>query len=221
MKRIAVFSTLFMLYVTGCSTGSIMPESPSEDVLRAAEAGLEEFAPMLNDLYNEPLSVRPERCTLGFAFRIYTIDPHKLINQADPDISAITLPIDTWRFAVVSDGTPIALLTVEKRNGEYKAVGIGATGLAKEMSWVYQDLQPKAYNLRFVRIYQATSDIIEATDTSTHSIQYAPLTSARISLGLDDPVIRSYSRGVIRNALISNEKTASALKGVVANALAD
>jgi hypothetical protein len=120
---------------------------------------------------------------ISYGFAVHTIDPPDLL-AGRQTMQAMAKNIGQWRFVITLNQRPIGLATVEKNNGRYETVAYGAAVLAKDL-----DAMAAAYgnadksNLRFVRIFQARSDLLEVTGQDG-TARFAPLHSARASLSL-------------------------------------
>lgn len=169
-KPLLVFG-VFLLFI-GFSAACLLAETtPSLEVLAAAQKGLVDF-PGLNDV------------SLQQGFQVFTVSPTALMTCSE--LGSVIIPTGQWRFLVFSGGQPMGLLTVAQIEGHWQAVSMGGAGLATEMSRVLKTWSPEnGYNFRFVRIYQAMTDLVEITRVSD-SLKpgYVPMTSARASLGI-------------------------------------
>lgn len=174
MKRFAKPFLVFgvLLLFIGFSAVSLSAETtPSVEVLAAAQQGLIDF-PGLNG------------ASLQQGFQVYTVLPAALMTCSD--LGAVTVPTEQWRFIVVSGGQPLGLLTVAQMEGHWQAVSMGGAGLATEMNRVMKTWPTeKGYNFRFVRLYQAMTDLVEISHVNdSQKLGYVPMTSARASLGI-------------------------------------
>lgn len=124
-----------------------------------------------------------KEATIDYGFAMHTIDPAELI-AGRSTMQRMAKPTGQWRFVITLRARPIGLATVERQNGRFETVSYGAAVLAKDID-ALAALHGNAdkSNLRFVRIYQARSDLLEvvAADGQT---RFAPLHSARESLVL-------------------------------------
>lgn len=175
------------------SVGKVALRDQSNLSLRkAAEAGLRQMmttisrgqAPDAKPPQNFPIAVDRYgdlgRVSLGIGFEVNTIDP-AVLTKADrtADLGAMTRSTDIWNFVILSNGQPVGLLEMDKVQGRWQAVGAGSAKLAAEIV----AMAPKTGDgsFRFVRIYQATSDLIEVRGSGKRS-QYLPMQSAQRSL---------------------------------------
>ena len=119
---------------------------------------------------------------VGQGFEVYTVKPQDVAGGRT-DLSGMATPTGSWRFVVQVDDKPVGLVTVEMVDGRWQAVSFGAAGLARE----YEAMRvahgnADASNLRFIRIYQAQSDLMEVTSAADGKSRYAAMKSARESL---------------------------------------
>ena len=154
--------------------------------LQAAKRGLAQFAEHQQAL--RPGSAPPDfpldvtdvgdlkQATVSGGFEIFTIDPKDLLTRGD--LPALAKPTGEWRFIIALHGKPIGLATVQQVNGRYETVAYGASVLAKDVeAAMAAHGNSNRSNLRFIRIYQARSDLLEVDHA-----KFAPLHSARESL---------------------------------------
>jgi hypothetical protein len=170
VKPLLVFGMLFLLIGFGAA-GLSAEATPSPEIIAAAQQGLVDF-PGLGD------------ASLQQGFQVYTVSPAALMTCSD--LGTVTVPTGQWRFVVVSGGQPLGLLTVAQVEGCWQAVSMGGAGLATEMGRVLKTWTAEnGCNYRFVRIYQAMTDLVEITRVNdSRKPGYVPLTSARASLGI-------------------------------------
>lgn len=154
--------------------------------LQAAKRGLVQFAEQQQAIRpgsapaDFPLDITDvgdlRQATIGHGFQVYTIDPKELLTRGD--LPSLARPTGEWRFLISLRGKPIGLATVQQVNGRFETVAYGGAVLAKDV-----DAAANAHgngarsNLRFIRIYQARSDLLEVDRA-----KFAPLHSARESL---------------------------------------
>lgn len=154
--------------------------------LQAAKRGLAQFAEQQQAIRpgsapaDFPLDITDvgdlKQATVSHGFQVYTIDPKELLTRGD--LPALARPTGEWRFIISLRGRPIGLATVQQVNGRFETVAYGGAVLAKDV-----DAAANAHgndarsNLRFIRIYQARSDLLEVDRA-----KFAPLHSARESL---------------------------------------
>jgi hypothetical protein len=121
---------------------------------------------------------------IAYGFPVYTVDPQDLLS-GQRGMQSATVATNQWRFVIAAQGHPIGLATVEYRQGHYETVAYGAAVLAKDVD-ALMSVHGNAdkSNLRFVRVYQAQSDVLEVRSQTDGRTRYAPLHSARASLQL-------------------------------------
>lgn len=184
-KRLILFSMFLLLLCPGFT--GLTAEEPPDAVVRAAEKGVCAFTAPGKSLEGAPFQ-RTARTGLDNAelrkgFRMFTAAPVQLMNSQG-FTPAIT-PMEVWRFVLVNENRPTALLTVALVNGQWTAVSVGGAGLAAEVHAVMQKYPAeKGYSMRFVRIFQARADFIEITLTGK-VLGFVPLTASRRAFGLE------------------------------------
>ncbi|NVN91059.1 MAG: hypothetical protein HXX11_10710 [Desulfuromonadales bacterium] len=181
MKKMIL--VLFTLYFIALGQVVQAAESPSADVLRAAEDGLTTFlkSPGVRNLDKLGFSNTQEvdAAVIGQGFRISILAPAKVLaSVGDEHLSTLSTPSDTWQFLVLSGGIPKALLTVTLLDGSWTAVSFGAHGLAMELASVLEQWPASNFTHTLIRSYQAKSDFIELSDRGT-ILGVVPLISAR------------------------------------------
>ena len=164
-----VLILVFFFLLSPC----LSAEAPSPGVVNAAQQGLKDFCAGASASGN---------VHLGLGFRMHTVSPHALVNKTELTLEALVLPMDMWRFFVLENEKPVGLLTVVKVDQDWKAVSFGGADLAMEIDTIGKNWSE--YTFRFIRVYQATSDFMEIM-SGHDSLGFAPLKSARISLGID------------------------------------
>ena len=152
---------------------SVWAADPPIAVLAAAEDGITIF---FND---------DDIPALGKGFQIFTVNPDKILDGSfAEDLHKIAEPTNLWQFIVLSGTKPIALLSVDKLNGEYTPVSIGASNFSYQLSRVTSAWpEAEGYRLRLIRIYQATSDFIEVSQ-GEEIIGFVPFESGRVTMSL-------------------------------------
>jgi hypothetical protein len=164
-----VLMLVFFFLLSPC----LSAQAPSPGVVKAAQQGLKDFCDGTSASGN---------MHLGLGFRVHTVSPHALVNNRELTLEALVLPMDMWRFLVLENEKPVGLLTVVKEDQQWKAVSFGGAGLAMEIDSIGKNWS--GYTFRFIRVYQATSDFMEIM-SGHDTLGFAPLKSARISLGID------------------------------------
>jgi hypothetical protein len=183
---------LVQIYFTVFTKNTLSNETLPSKVVEAAVTGLNQFlyAIPTKDLISYGFSGKQDitQATLGDPIRVYTITPDRIKDyEQGMNFISIISPTNLWLFPVLSQGETKTLLTVDRMNGEWKAVAIGSAGLAKQLNKV-KTIWPSSdgYEYTFVRIYQAKSDLMVLSKGATLKIK--PLTSAILSLKLEENV---------------------------------
>jgi len=119
---------------------------------------------------------------IGQGFEVYTVKPQD-VTGGRTDLSGMAVPTGSWRFVVQVADKPVGLVTVEMVDGRWEAVSFGGAALARE----YEAMRvahgnAEGSNLRFIRVYQAQSDLMEVTSATDGKSRFAAMKSARESL---------------------------------------
>lgn len=124
------------------------------------------------------------RTTLNGGIRVYTIKPHVLFSyKKGMDVTRMITPTSMWIFPVLEGGRSKSLLTVDRMHGKWEAVAFGGSGLASQLEEVeLRWPSSKGYDLTFVRVFQAKSDLVFIAKGKT--VMIAPLESAVVGLQL-------------------------------------
>lgn len=122
--------------------------------------------------------------TLGSGFEVYTAAPQQLL-AANVPLDQMVQGNGVWNFVVLVGKHPVALLEMGKVNGQWEVLGAGGARLAQDIQQAAQTHAGKKA-FRFVRIYQATSDLLEVQDTQAKA-RYVPLIAARETLHMLSP----------------------------------
>ncbi len=170
-----------------------MPVTAEEAMTQAREAAVSGLGAFLDAIPEQDLKhfnfSDPSELALaelGDPFRVYTIPPEAILDYTPgTSIGKIVSPTSLLLFPVISRGETRTLLMVDEVAGEWKAVGIGSSGLAKQWEGVIAAWpSAKGYEHTFIRIFQATADfVLLSRDQETKMI---PLESGRVSLGLPE-----------------------------------
>lgn len=126
-----------------------------------------------------------KRATLGLGFEIHSAHPKQLLAGAST-LDKMVSGNGIWHFIVLVDAHPVALLEMQKVNGKWEAIGAGGAKLAQDVQQAANQYAGSSA-FRFVRIYQATADLIEVRDAQA-SAKYVPLIAARKNLRMAAPV---------------------------------
>lgn len=161
-----------------------------QQVLQAAEEGLPSFLESIpqSDLehFNFNSADELQQATLGAPIEIYTIHPDDILDfNGQTPVADLVSPTGMWLVPVVANGKIRTFLTVDTVDGAWKAISIGSSQLAEEWSNI-ADAYPQEgdYGKIFVRIYQATSDLI-LVNLPQGGNAFIALRSAGIALGLE------------------------------------
>jgi len=129
------------------------------------------------------------RARIAGGFEVHTIAPDDML-AGRGELRQMAKGSGVWRFFAKIDGKPVGLVTVQRMDGRWQAVSFGATGLAQELAPLMERHgKLGAANLRFIRIHQAQTDLLEVVSPTDQRARYAPLASARHALGNELPKV--------------------------------
>lgn len=129
------------------------------------------------------------RARISGGFEVHTIAPDDML-AGRGELRQMARPSGIWRFFAKIDGRPVGLVTVQRMGGRWQAVSFGAAGLAQELSPLMERHgKAGAAHLRFIRVHQAQTDLLEVVSPADLQARYAPLASARHALGNDLPKV--------------------------------
>jgi hypothetical protein len=192
--------------------------SPADDaippeVLSAAQEGIEIFLKdaQTPSLYEFGFSGKEEanNATVGKGFEVFTVTPDSLLSAgASQDLASLAISTNQWEFVIEAGGKAKVLLTVAIMNGRWTPVAIGSSGLAKEVGKALATYPAAAgFNYQWIRIYQATSDLLEIS-SGRRVLGILPFSSGRRSMDVG-------GQGFSPQDLYSSEDVISRLQPVV------
>lgn len=192
-QRVSLCFLLFL--ILGITLNAV--DKPNKEVLMAARTGLDSYLPLILS----PEVISTSTVQLGYGFPEYTVAPERLLADNGESLWEKTTPTGAWRFVILKDGQPIALLTVDKLDGLWQAVNIGALQLANEVQSVVTTWpEENGFQYRFIRIFQAKADFM-AVKKETEEPRYAPLIAARVALQIEsienEPLQRLYQSEIM------------------------
>ena len=171
----------------------IIPVSAEEIPVAAREAGENGYKSFLKSIPLENLKDfnfsdqdEIDQAVIGDPFKVYTIKPEEILNyNPDTSVEGIISQTSKWFVPVISKGETRTFLIVDLIEGEWKAVGIGSSGLAKEWASALKTYpSSQGFKHTFLRIYQAASDFILLSKNG--ETQMVPMVSGRITLELGE-----------------------------------
>jgi len=181
----------------------LMAETPPKEAVDAAKIGLDRYMGALPKNSLEELEVfskgKPLNIRIGDAYRVYSIDPTKLLGyKAGDSIDSMLMDSSLWMFMLSSGNDVKCVIEVVYRDNLWRAISIGKSGLAKNIS----DTKKKigATEIRYARVLQSNSDFI-----ITPTNELVPLDSARMILkpkqgtrgfDIDRYTLREVSKGL-------------------------
>ena len=157
-----------------------------KDVLAAAEkdyvAYLEKIPTDKEPLYGFNSRDEFDRVKLGKPYQLMTLSEEFF---SDPTLKNkdYLVPTGDWRVPLLIGKEYRALLTVSDFNGYWKAVGLGAASLARELE-VFEKKHPskKQYG-KILRVYQSVCDyMLLSSDDDPAAMNVIPLKSAKNTL---------------------------------------
>lgn len=185
-----VITFWLVLFFFCFSLAALPAEKPAPpEVLKAAEQGLISFLKAIpaaeREHYGFSATDNLSLAKLEEPFRVFTINPDKILNYKPAiELTSLVSATDLWFFPVSLAGTVRTILTVDKMEGQWQAVAIGSSGLAKQLEEVIQTYPKSAgYSFQFVRIYQARSDFVMLSRNEISKM--VPLESARMALRIE------------------------------------
>ncbi len=123
--------------------------------------------------------------TLGMGYQVHTVNPAEVMGGSD--LEPLVKGTSIWHFLVMVDARPVAILEVDRIDNAWQVVGVGSAELAKDVHAMATEHARKG-EFRFVRIYQATSDLMEVRQADSPEARYVPLVAARQSLRMARPL---------------------------------
>lgn len=164
-----------------------------------------------NNLNELPFAVASysdlKRLKIAYGFEVNTIAPQDIL-AGRSQLKAMVKGTGVWRFVLKIDNQAIGMMSVEKINGQWQTSGFGGAELAKDI-----DLQVRNFanedrsNIRFIRIFQAQSDLIEVTNPRNLQTRFAPLKSAHAALSIEHPQTAVLNSNSLRAAPKQNTES--------------
>lgn len=123
------------------------------------------------------------RARIAAGFEVHTIAPADLL-AGRAELRQMAQASGIWRFFVKVGARPVGLVTVQRMEGRWQAVSFGGAQLAAELAPL-MDVHGEAGagRLRFIRVHQAQTDLLEVVSPRDLQARYALLASARHALG--------------------------------------
>ena len=165
-------------------------EIAPDAAVEAAQQGLVQYiSAAINDnplMYGFSSDTELRDAKLDDPFRVYTLTQDKLLTaELSTSFDSLVLPTNQWFFPVMApDDSYRSILAVDLLQGKWEAVSFGSSGLSIQLDrFVDQGGALQSRQVKFVRVYQAFSDLILRQQGKEWSIY--PLESAVQSLQLD------------------------------------
>lgn len=128
---------------------------------------------------------------VAYVFPVYTVAPEELL-AGRADLQSMAKPNGQWRAVIGLNGRPVGMATLEQNNGQWETLSYGAAVLARDIDvTMARHANASHSNVRFIRIYQAKSDLLEVVSANDRYARYVPLHSARVTLSLQARALNS------------------------------
>lgn len=121
-----------------------------------------------------------QQLQLGWGFEVNDVTQERL--KAGATIDRAARGNGQWRYALLSHGKPVGLVTVQRGAPGWEVVSFGGAGLSRDIQALLDRYAGRRVQLRYVRVPQAGADFIEVRDGVAPAM-YAPLHAAKVSLG--------------------------------------
>jgi hypothetical protein len=159
---------------------------------------------------------------VAYGFPIYTIDPQRLV-AGETDLSAMATPTGGWRTVLYRSGKPVGLAKLEKIDGQWKTVAYGAMALSRDVDSVTKTHGNAARsNMRFIRVFQAQSDLVEVAGSGGASPRFVLMPSAQQSILQQHPgTLRSEAMAAPTASLMASKDFIEPLRQAVKATLAN
>jgi len=198
-KRTRLFRPILLICVF-LGIHSLTFGNEENGVYQAAEAGLHPFLNSIPQGFESSFGFGGREefslASLGSPYQLCTIHPKNLAPEAVAG-EGLILPLEEFRFPIICRGTMRALLTVARMNGEWRAVEIGAAGLAAELNKLEMNYPASGKESQriLLRLYQLKIDFAGFRETSQRleETTFVPLRSARLALGTAEEMFILYS----------------------------
>lgn len=179
-----ILSGLFLLLLLGLPPA--LYAQNHKEILMAAGEGISGYLEKIPEgqegLYGFSSRSEFARAGLGRPYQVLALDPQFFEKDADPGKESLRAAGE-WMVPVAVDGHYRSLLTLARMEGEWRVVGLGAAGLAREL----QDLERRLGNPdmpgRLLMVHALTADfVLEQAPLPDESPRAYLLASARMGL---------------------------------------
>jgi hypothetical protein len=166
-------------------------------VIRAQEENVQEIIDTANSGYMSYLELIPTgqesfygfksrdefaMTKIGKPYQIFTLSQDFFSDASLADSKNYLVPTKEWRIPVMVNGENRTLVTVAIMNGKYAVVGIGGTGLSKELEELEKNYPTANQEGKLLRVYQLECDfLLLPSDKSSSDINAYPMTSAKMA----------------------------------------
>lgn len=179
---------LFLLFFAFIAGNAFAQKDLVDEIKTTAQAGLEgylEKIPVGQELFFG-FKNRDEfkLAEIGMPFQVFTFNKEFFSDTILMDKNYL-VTTGEWRVAVSVENDFRVMLTVAKMNGVWKAVGIGAATLAKELGEYEKEHSSTDQSGIILRVFQMDCDfLLTSPDSSYDNIKVYPLESAKIALNI-------------------------------------
>ncbi|MCH8620787.1 hypothetical protein [Undibacterium sp. TS12] len=150
-----------------------------------------------------------------YGFPVYSVDPNDLL-AGRSDLRSMAKPNGQWRVLISVGDRPVGLATLEQSNGRWEVISYGAAVLAKDVdASMGVHANASRSNVRFIRIYQAKSDLLEVVSANDGYARFMPLYSARTSLSLKQRSLNAPDAATDQVSLMEGADLVQSLRAVV------
>ena len=178
MKSV-LFVPVFLVLMFALSVSCFAADIPSDEIKNAARDGF--IKHYKNRGFNkQDLKKKAEHdnAVLGNGFRIFYINTRKLTEDSTPqDLQTLEVPMNQWKFPVVSGGKTITYIRTFLLHGEkWSAAGSNPSPLPKEMDGIMATWPVSSgYSYRYI-MEGALADFVELSREGK-VIGYIPLSA--------------------------------------------
>jgi hypothetical protein len=124
---------------------------------------------------------------IGKPYKIYTLSQDFFNDASLSESKDYLIPTYEWRIPITVNGEYRILLTVAKMNNLYQVVGIGGSGLAKELGEFENKYPSTNQEGQLLRVYQLECDfILSSSGNPLSAVNVYPMTSAKMTLDKSD-----------------------------------
>ena len=183
-----VFALAAALAALACLLPPVSPaEAPPPEAVTAAAAGLVRYLCEIppQELVNFGFAAGEATAgaAIGDPWSLYAITPDALsATTSETEVADLITPTGLWYFPVILSGRPRCIITVDRMDGRWEAVGIGMAPLAGELDKIARQW-PKTggYTPQLVAVYQAAAYFFTVPEKDARNL--TPLTFDGLGFG--------------------------------------